>query len=339
MNPWEKLKPPLKCDVLEEEAFSKASKAANKIPYQGKLRTARRREEARVMVLANVFEKHLNRAIKILSTYFETDEFYRELVKLYFSEGDIKRILKRFRGLLEVINKIRGDYIHRISREEDISKLTRIRREAQGRIASLIKDIAEDMDIVIDLYKYCRRLPSLDLEYPVFIVAGAPNTGKSSLVKKLSTANVKIASYPFTTKEIHVGHMRENYFIAQFIDTPGLLDRPISEKNPVEMKAILALKYLKGEIIYLFDPSPERYYDPDKQFNIYFSITESFPDKEVLPVINKVDYIDGNVYNEIKKRLENLDYLEISILKDINISMLKKKIIEYIKKNYLKLRT
>ena len=43
--------------------------------------------------------------------------------------------------------------------------------------------------------------------------------------------------------------------LLQVIDTPGLLDRSLSERNTVEMQAITALAHLRAYIMYIIDPS------------------------------------------------------------------------------------
>ena len=84
------------------------------------------------------------------------------------------------------------------------------------------------------------RLPSIDPTTRTIIVAGYPNVGKSSFVNKVTRANVEVQPYAFTTKSLYVGHMDYKYLRWQVIDTPGVLDRPIEERNTVEMQSITA---------------------------------------------------------------------------------------------------
>ena len=42
--------------------------------------------------------------------------------------------------------------------------------------------------------------------------------------------------YAFTTKSLFVGHMDYRYLRWQVIDTPGILDRPLEERNTIEMQ-------------------------------------------------------------------------------------------------------
>jgi uncharacterized protein len=55
-----------------------------------------------------------------------------------------------------------------------------------------------------------------------YVIVGAPNTGKSRLLTRLTRAAPEVASYPFTTREPHVGMMEWEDVRIQLIDTPPI---------------------------------------------------------------------------------------------------------------------
>ena len=54
---------------------------------------------------------------------------------------------------------------------------------------------------------------------------------------EVTRADVDVQPYAFTTKSLFVGHMDHKYLRWQVIDTPGLLDRRLEERNTIEMQA------------------------------------------------------------------------------------------------------
>jgi nucleolar GTP-binding protein len=166
---------------------------------------------------------------------------------------------------------------------------SRIRKEAYGRILSVAKRRRREIEHLRTLWRNMRRLPSLDTDKPVVVVAGPPNAGKSSLVRAVSKARVEVASYPFTTKDVWVGHVARGGVTFQIMDTPGLMDRPMEERNIFERKAILCLQYAADVILFLFDPSPTRYYPLEEQVKLYKDMKENFKDILLMPVLNKID--------------------------------------------------
>ena len=59
---------------------------------------------------------------------------------------------------------------------------------------------------------------------------------------QVTRADVDVQPYAFTTKSLFVGHMDYRYLRWQVIDTPGILDRPLEERNTIEMQVRGRLK-------------------------------------------------------------------------------------------------
>jgi len=323
MNPWEKLKPFTKPDILIEESLSKASRESRKISFRGKLETVRRKERVRILVVYRNIVRNLRRSYKIVNAYLKANDFYKDLVKIYFSEDEILVLRSKIRNMILTAEKLKEKYIDELNESKSVDDMGRIRRECLGRLISIVKRNRKLLNTVLELWKYAHKLPSISIDEPVVVVAGPPNVGKSTLVNTFSTAEVKVASYPFTTKDIHVGHLFTDFYRIQLIDTPGLLDRPLSERNDIEMKAIIALRHLSDIIIFMFDPSPFRYYELEEQLSIYNEIRDSFPTAIIIPVINKIDVVEA----DINKYLGNLDVMRLSLALGIGVDDLRSRII------------
>jgi nucleolar GTP-binding protein len=135
------------------------------------------------------------------------------------------------------------------------------------------------------------QVPDIDPAMPTIVVAGYPNVGKSQFVRAISSGKPKVASYPFTTQGIGVGHFDRKFQRYLVVDTPGLLDRPMEERNPVERQAILALRHLADVIVFLFDPSETCGAPMEMQEHLLAEVREAFPKVAVLEVENKVDLL------------------------------------------------
>ena len=120
-------------------------------------------------------------------------------------------------------------------------------------------------------------------------MAGYPNVGKSAFVGRVSTAKPRVAPYPFTTQGVFVGHFDVGYTRFQILDTPGLLDRPMDKRNPMERMAITALAHVADAVVFLLDPSETCGYDLSSQMRLLDTVRELFPDTSILIVENKAD--------------------------------------------------
>jgi nucleolar GTP-binding protein len=65
-------------------------------------------------------------------------------------------------------------------------------------------------------------------------LVGAPNVGKSSLVRVLSSGTPEVSNYPFTTRGIKMGHLFIENDRVLVTDTPGLLWRPVWTREHTE---------------------------------------------------------------------------------------------------------
>ena len=171
----------------------------------------------------------------------------------------------------------------------------RKRRQAVARMASVVHQVGDDLLFLNEARNILRKLPHVSEDEFTVVVAGFPNVGKSSFIRLVSTAEPEIAAYPFTTKGVIVGHRdiggRERI---QFIDTPGLLERPAEERNPIERQAVSAIINTADLVIFILDASEHCGYLLDDQICLLKEVRGAV-DVPVVPVVNKADIrgIDG----------------------------------------------
>ena len=85
-----------------------------------------------------------------------------------------------------------------------------------------------------------------------------------------------------------MGHFTRKGIRYQVIDTPGLLDRPLEERNEIELQAISALKHVGSVILYIIDSSETCGFSLDKQTHLLDEIKKEFA-VPILVAANKTD--------------------------------------------------
>lgn len=90
---------------------------------------------------------------------------------------------------------------------------------------------------------------------------------------------------------MYVGHTDYKYLRWQVIDTPGILDHSLEERNVIEMQAVTALAHLRACVLYFMDLSEQCGHTVDEQVKLFESIKPLFTNKPLLIVANKIDIV------------------------------------------------
>jgi nucleolar GTP-binding protein len=73
------------------------------------------------------------------------------------------------------------------------------------------------------------------------------------------------------------------------IDTPGILDHPLEERNTIEMQSITALAHLHAAILFFVDISGHCGYTIEQQLSLFNNISPLFVNKPLVLVATKID--------------------------------------------------
>ena len=156
-----------------------------------------------------------------------------------------------------LIDNLGRDYVKLLKYGDSLYRCKQLKRAALGRMCTLMRKQKSTLSYLEEVRKHLARLPSIDPNTRTLLVCGFPNVGKSSFMNKVSRANVDVQPYAFTTKSLFVGHMDHKYLRWQVIDTPGILDHSLEERNTIEMQSVTALAHLQCSILYFIDISEE----------------------------------------------------------------------------------
>ncbi len=277
----------LRAPEILDKALGRAAKATT---AKGRDREQRTRNLAiaKVQVAGDTIASTLRRTVKGFPSLDRLPAFYRELVDVLVDRDRLKRHLGAVDWAAGKAEEIARQYVRRMG-AAGVAELPRLRREAVGRLSSIVNQVGKDLDALVEARAALRRLPSIDPGLPTIVVAGYPNVGKSAFVRAVSTGKPKVAEYPFTTQGVSVGHFERGVQRYQVLDTPGLLDRPMERRNRIERQAIAALRHLADVVLFLLDPTETCGYPLEAQLSLLESVQATFPDVPVVVAETKAD--------------------------------------------------
>jgi nucleolar GTP-binding protein len=91
------------------------------------------------------------------------------------------------------------------------------------------------------------------------------------------------------------------------IDTPGLLDREIEDRNIIELCSITALAHIRAAVLFFLDISGSCGYTIAQQASLFHNIKSVFKNKPLVIVCNKTDLMPmENLSEEDRKLIEEM---------------------------------
>ncbi|GAA0141926.1 hypothetical protein LIER_02955 [Lithospermum erythrorhizon] len=294
---------------------------------QSALRKARRVSASKGIANAakrerNKGAKHLDALMKEIAVPLRTysqqfpnkkylHPYERALIELTLGDGNYEKVLRN----IEVLRK----KVVSVGKEQaSLCAKSLTKREAEERLNEGVKQIEDvfhlqrsAVDELLNVAKTLRAMPVVDLETPTLCLVGAPNVGKSSLVRIVSTGKPEICNYPFTTRGILMGHISLSYQNFQVTDTPGLLRRYDDDRNNLEKLTLAVLSYLPTAVLFVHDLSGECGTSPSDQYLIYKEIRERFSGHLWLDVVSKCDLLQ-KAPTRFVTEVANADNLELA---------------------------
>lgn len=279
----------LSAPELLDKAFGKASKVT--VAGTNSFDASKKTALGKISAVGDILTTTLLKFVRAFPDLDRRDDFFIELIDVLVGVDDLKKALGSVDWSARRVSAMQREYTKRVKRARSIDEVEVARREFYGRVSSVMDQVSTALGTLSAARDKLKKLPDIDPSIPTLVVAGSPNVGKSQLMQRLSKARPAIASYPFTTKGIVIGHFEVRWHRFQVVDTPGLLDRELGERNWIELQAVLALRHLADVILFLLDPSETSGYRMEGQLSLLSSIRESFVDIPIVEVENKVDVV------------------------------------------------
>jgi len=277
---------------------------------------------ARTDSFVDIITLKLESYVKKFPSIEQLPNFYQEIIDIKIDTDKLKKSLGAVDWARKTCQMIYSKQARSLKKTGNIDFLKQKQKEIYGRLSSVLYQIDENLVFLANAQNIMKKFPSIQ-DIPTIVIAGYPNVGKSSLLRHLSAAKPEIAIYPFTTKQVIVGHItiKEKYSTKTFqiIDTPGLLDRPLSKRNDIEKQAIAALAHLADLIVFMIDPSETCGYSLKDQYNMLDQIKNLFGDVPIIVVENKADLkkTKSSTFKISCENKEGIEELTTEILKMI----------------------
>lgn len=250
----------------------------------------------------------------------EIHPFFADLMNVLYDKDHYKLALGQLNTARHLIDNVAKEYCRLLKYGDSLYRCKLLKKAALGRMATIMKRQNQSLQYLEQVRQHISRLPSIDPNTRTLLICGFPNVGKSSFINKITRADVDVQPYAFTTKSLFVGHTDYKYLRWQVIDTPGILDHPLEDRNTIEMQAITALAHLRACVIFIIDPSEQCNHSVEEQVGLFNSIKPLFLNKPTVVVANKNDIVKLVELPEEKKQIieslseEGYPILEMSTL-------------------------
>ena len=215
--------------------------------------------------------------------------FYADMINILYDKDHYKLALGTVNTAKNICQKIASDYVKLLKYGDSLYRCKQLKVAALGRMMTTLKKLGASFNYLEEVRKHLSRFPSIDPTERTLILAGFPNVGKSSFMNKITYADSEVQAYHFTTQSLFVGHTYYKNIRWQVIDTPGILDRALEQRNIIEMQTITALAHLDACILYFVDVSENCGYSIAQQVSLFDSIRPLFKNKPLVIIANKTD--------------------------------------------------
>lgn len=249
------------------------------------------------------FHDKLTQIITEFPKLEDVHPFYADLINVLYDKDHFKLALGQINTARHLIDNVAKDYVRLLKYADSMYRCKQLKKAALGRMCTIMKRQKQSLEYLEQVRQHLSRLPTIDPNTRTLLICGFPNVGKSSFINKITRADVEVQPYAFTTKSLFVGHTDYKYLRWQVVDTPGILDHSLEDRNTIEMQAITALAHLRAAVLYLMDISEQCGHSLEQQVDLFNNIKPLFANKPLMVCVNKIDVLQLEDLPEEKQKL------------------------------------
>jgi nucleolar GTP-binding protein len=276
-------------DLIDVVLSKTQRKTPTEVHPQFKITRIRSFYMRKVKFAQTTFNEKLTGILEQFPRIDDIHPFYADLCNVLYDRDHYKIALGQVNTTRGVIDNIGKDYARLLKFADTLYKCKTLKRAGLGRMCTAAQKLKASLNFLEEVRQHMSRLPAVNPNTRTLLLTGYPNVGKSSFMNIVTNANVDVQPYAFTTKSLFIGHLDYNYVRWQVIDTPGILDHPLEDRNTIEMTAITALAHIKSTVLFVIDISEHCGWTIKQQVALFDSIKPLFKGKPLLVLLNKTD--------------------------------------------------
>lgn len=291
-----------------DELAASALKRALKVQPAAGLKNEAEKERSRAAKQLDTHMKELSvplsRYLKAFPPLSALHPFEAALLDLTVGAATYASVLGKADALRKSLQEVGKGFANRASNAANKRAAAAVAEEGSEALAAVFAKGAKAVEDLKKVSRVLRSLPYVDPSLPTLALVGAPNVGKSSLVRVLSSGVPEVCNYPFTTRSIKMGHFYVDAQRHQITDTPGLLHRPDEYRNKMELLTLAALQHLPSSVVFVADLTEECGTSVADQWAIRRELRARFPAKPWIDVLSKADLLQ-EVWQEVEQQRQH----------------------------------